>query len=382
MKVDQLIRQAKILLGENKLKDAQILFQNIIKVEPANYKAHTNIGAILLKLGDLDEAKKSFNKAIELNPEFEIAHFNLGIAEAKLLKFNEAEKSYKKAIKLKKDYAEAYSNLGSIYLKLEKLNQAEENFKETIKFKPKFAIGHYNLACTQEKLNKFNEAEKSYKKAIELKENYTEALNNLNRMIKQNKLLSDLREVRKKKISNQVNKVGLSSNPFISKRKVEKELITEIYKINSIEIDNTKDIRFGNGKFSDYELFENDSIILNKVEKDLTQIISQTIKSDIFIIDSFFNILRTGSGLASHHHINNFDRKHNLGNQKYSLTYYLTVGDQNCNEPGILKLYDPNEEILPSEGTIVIFPANRLHSASYGGKTDRVMIGVNFYSLI
>jgi len=382
MKVDQLIRQAKILLGENKLKDAQILFQNIIKVEPANYKAHTNIGAILLKLGDLDEAKKSFNKAIELNPEFEIAHFNLGIAEAKLLKFNEAEKSYKKAIKLKKDYAEAYSNLGSIYLKLEKLNQAEENFKETIKFKPKFAIGHYNLACTQEKLNKFNEAEKSYKKAIELKENYTEALNNLNRMIKQNKLLSDLKEVRKKKISNQVNKVGLSSNPFISKRKVEKELITEIYKINSIEIDNTKDIRFGNGKFSDYELFENDSIILNKVEKDLTQIISQTIKSDIFIIDSFFNILRTGSGLASHHHINNFDRKHNLGNQKYSLTYYLTVGDQNCNEPGILKLYDPNEEILPSEGTIVIFPANRLHSASYGGKTDRVMIGVNFYSLI
>ena len=128
--------------------------------------------------------------------------------------------------------------------------------------------------------------------------------------------------------------------------------------------------------------FENDSIILKKVEKDLTQIISQTIKSDIFIIDSFFNILRTGSGLASHHHINNFDRKHNLGNQKYSLTYYLTVGDQNCSEPGILKLYDPNEEILPSEGTIVIFPANRLHSASYGGKTDRIMIGVNFYSLI
>ena len=86
--------------------------------------------------------------------------------------------------------------------------------------------------------------------------------------------------------------------------------------------------------------------------------------------------------MASHHHINNFDRKHNLGDQKYSLTYYLTVGDQNCSEPGILKLYDPNEEILPSEGTIVIFPANRLHSAAYGGKSDRIMIGVNFYSLI
>ena len=82
------------------------------------------------------------------------------------------------------------------------------------------------------------------------------------------------------------------------------------------------------------------------------------------------------------HHINNFDREHTLANQKYSLTYYLTVGDQNCDEPGILKLYNPDEEILPSEGTIVIFPANRLHSATYGGKSDRIMIGVNFYSLI
>ena len=382
MKIDQLVQQAKILLSKNKLKDAQIIFQNIIKIEPDNYKAHTNIGAILLKLGDLDKAKNSFNKAIELKPDFEVAHYNLGVTLTKLLRFTEAEKSYKKAIELKKDYAEAYSNLGSVYLKIENLDKAEENFKETIKFKPKFAVGYYNLAVTQEKLNKFNEAEKSYKKAIELKEDYTEALNNLNRMIRQNKLLLNLKEIRSIKINNQINKIGLSTNPFLSERKVEKELITEIYKINSIEIDNTKDIRFGNGKFSDYELFENDSSILKRVKKDLTQIIKHAVGSDIFIIDSFFNILRTGSGLASHHHINNFDRKHNLGNQKYSLTYYLTVGDQNCSEPGILKLYDPDKEILPSEGTVIIFPANRLHSASYGGKTDRVMIGVNFYSLI
>jgi hypothetical protein len=70
-----------------------------------------------------------------------------------------------------------------------------------------------------------------------------------------------------------------------------------------------------------------------------------------------------------------------LGKQKYSLVYYLSVGDQNCSEPGILKLYDPSEDILPCEGMITIFPADRLHSAFYGGKKDRVMIGVNFYSL-
>ena len=68
--------------------------------------------------------------------------------------------------------------------------------------------------------------------------------------------------------------------------------------------------------------------------------------------------------------------------QKYSLVYYLSVGDQNCSDPGILTLYDPNDEILPTKGSIVIIPANRKHSAVYNGKTDRVMIGVNFYSLL
>ena len=45
------------------------------------------------------------------------------------------------------------------------------------------------------------------------------------------------------------------------------------------------------------------------------------------------------------------------------------------------KLNNPDEEILPSNGMVMIIPANRYHSAVYNGKIDRVMIGVNFYSL-
>ena len=108
----------------------------------------------------------------------------------------------------------------------------------------------------------------------------------------------------------------------------------------------------------------------------------QAVKSEVFVMDSFFNILSAGSGTTPHKHVRQFDKISGLINQKYSLTYYLSVGDQNCSEPGILKLYEPDKEILPSEGMIVIIPSVRSHSAIYGGKTDRVMIGINFYSLI
>ena len=61
--------------------------------------------------------------------------------------------------------------------------------------------------------------------------------------------------------------------------------------------------------------------------------------------------------------------------------YYLSVGDQGGTEPGFLKFYDPDEEILPSKGLITIFPADRYHSSVYDGNKDRVIVGVNFYIL-
>ena len=57
------------------------------------------------------------------------------------------------------------------------------------------------------------------------------------------------------------------------------------------------------------------------------------------------------------------------------------VGDQDWSEPAILKLYDAEEETLPSEGTVVILPADRMHSVVYGGEKDRIVAGDNLYIL-
>ena len=107
----------------------------------------------------------------------------------------------------------------------------------------------------------------------------------------------------------------------------------------------------------------------------------ETFNSDVFIKDSFFSIFGAGGGTARHHHVgkNDKDSTFCLAKQKYALVYYLSVGDQDCTEPGILKFYKPSQEILPSKGLITIFPADRYHSSVYGGNKDRVIIGVNFY---
>ena len=84
-----------------------------------------------------------------------------------------------------------------------------------------------------------------------------------------------------------------------------------------------------------------------------------------------------------HGHLNEIDRipQIDIAKQKFSLVYYLSIGDKDSKDQGILKFHEPNKDFQPKEGMIVIFPASRLHSVDYNGEKDRVVIVANFYLL-
>ena len=72
--------------------------------------------------------------------------------------------------------------------------------------------------------------------------------------------------------------------PFISHRKPSKDLINLLYKINSTELNKTKSgPLYGNGKTSNYQIFENNNPILNEVKKDIVKIIKNEINAEVFI---------------------------------------------------------------------------------------------------
>ena len=399
-----------------KLDEAEKSFRQAITLKPDFTEAYSNLGITLKEVGRLNEAEKSFRQAITLKPDFTEVYNNLGLTLQNLRKLDEAEASYRQAIKLKPNFTEAHSNLGITLKELGRLDEAESSYRKAITLKPDFAEAHSNLGNTLQELGKLDEAEKSFRQAIELKPDFAEAHNNLGKILykvgykdsalesieKANnidpqfqdaRLLLKVMKSRKSReesettigdTSNKCAKTGLASNPLILNRVVEKELITNLYEMSSRELDKTIDARYGNGKCSpDFNLFHDNRSIIKNVAEDLTKIMMEAVKSEIYIIGSFFNILSAGGGSNPHNHLNDLDKDigFDLGKQKYSLVYYLSVGDQHCSEPGILKLYEPGEDILPCEGMITIIPASRMHSAVYGGKTDRVMIGVNFYSL-
>ena len=177
--------------------------------------------------------------------------------------------------------------------------------------------------------------------------------------------------------------------PIILNRPVDKNLIKCLYKIKSLDLNRFTDPSFGKARGSDYELFQDNEKITRDLRRDLVSLTQKIFNSDIFFRDSFFTILEGDSIIKKHNHIGSLDIFPNLDlwKQKYSLVYYLSKGDQDCKYPGSLKFYEDinskksNLEILPTDGMIIIFPADRYHSVKYNGNKDRVIIGVNFYSI-
>jgi len=377
-------------------KKAKDCFEQAIAINPSYVDAHNNLGNIFKELGEHQKAKDCYVKAIELNPNYAEAHYNLGNVFKDSENLQKAKDCYVKAIELNPNYAEAHYNLGVIFKALGEHQKAKSCYEKAIKINPNYTNAYFNLGAIFQELSDLQKAKECYEKVIEIDPNYVGVHNNLNLLLKIKRLLSKIEQTRKSEIKTKIgffkkvptklsiSDLRLTSNPFISNMKVEAELVSQLYKISSKKLDDVdlEYLRYGNGKSSDYELFENNFSTIKTVAKDLVNIMKEAVKSDIFIMESFFNIFQTESGIISHNHVSAFDYNSGLLNQKFSLTYYLDIGDQNCSEPGILKLEDPDEEILPTEGMIVIFPANRRHSAIYNGRKDRVMIGVNFYSLL
>jgi tetratricopeptide (TPR) repeat protein len=418
--VNQLFQEAVTAHQEGKLEEAEKLYREILETEPTQIDANHNLGLLLISLNKSAEAIPLLKIAVETNPsieqfwvsyttalinekQFEEAesccrkaikqkvnsakiYFNLGITLNELGRLEESEESYKIAIELKPEFAEAYHNLGNILKKLSRLDEAEIYYRKAIELKTNYTDAHNNLSITLRELGRLDEAETSCKKAIKLNPNFVNAHVNLKSILKYKELLFKIDQQKitnQNSIKKQDTQKTLKLNTFVSNRAVETDLIKDLYKIKFTEI-SKKDTGpfFGSGKVSNFNLFENDYLSLKAVEKDLIKIMCHAVGSDVFIMDSFLNILSANSGSNYHSHLGNFDVNNNLINQKYSLQYYLSVGDQNCENPGVFKLKNPFEEILPTNGMITIIPAGRSHSATYNGKKDRVMIGVNFYGLI
>ena len=128
-------KDIKTLIYEGNYKEVVNKYNQIIEIEPNNYKAHNNLGNALKELGKLKEAATSYRQAIKIKPDYTKAHFNLGNILNGFGKYKEAIRILLLALKINPNYNEAHNCLAISYKKLGKFEKA---------------ITHYNKANTSE----------------------------------------------------------------------------------------------------------------------------------------------------------------------------------------------------------------------------------------
>ena len=164
---------------QNKLKEAQELYNQVLKIDPNQSAVLNNLGVILGQLGGYQKAKDCYEKAIEIDPNYSEAHNNLGLIFQAVKDYQKAINCYEKAIEINPNYANANYNLGVVFQVLAEYQKAKGYLEKAIEINPNYSLAHNNLGAIFQKLDENQKARNNFEKAIEINPNYVDAHRNL-----------------------------------------------------------------------------------------------------------------------------------------------------------------------------------------------------------
>ena len=107
-------------------EDAIKVYYDLLSIDTGNTHAHSNIGRLLMEVGDFETAVGHYNKAVEFDPNNYSAYINRANYYFKIQDFENAIADAKKALSIRNNGSEAASLLTIIYA----LQNDEENKKK------------------------------------------------------------------------------------------------------------------------------------------------------------------------------------------------------------------------------------------------------------
>lgn len=196
-----------------RLKEAEDIYQEVLKKDPENIDAchllgvigyqtgrndvaieliskaiekdstqshfHNNLGNAFYGQGRLDEALEAYQKTVNINPGFAEAHDNLGNVFSRQGRLERAIDAYQEALRIRPDYPEAWNHLGNALYGQGRLDEAVAAYQEALKIRPDYAEAHTHLGNVLAEQGKRDQAAASFERAIAYRPGYAEAYRHL-----------------------------------------------------------------------------------------------------------------------------------------------------------------------------------------------------------
>ncbi len=170
---------ALALANEGKTEAAIGEYRTALKIDPEDFQARNNLGALFVALGRYPASIREYEEAIRLQPGKAEILSNLGIAWAQLGKTDKAMELFEQALARDPECVQAYNNRAGVLLRLGRPEEAIADYRRVVAIKPDDDEAHYNLGLALGGKGAYEEAITQYRETIRLQPGSDGAHNNL-----------------------------------------------------------------------------------------------------------------------------------------------------------------------------------------------------------
>jgi Flp pilus assembly protein TadD len=117
-------------------KTLQAYQEFLLRLNPANGKAHSDLAQLLLAQGHTADALVHLRKSCELTPDADQPHYLLGIVLRQSGQLAEAQRELETAVRLNPQNYKAHGNLGLIAVSQNRIGRAEAHFRAALRINP------------------------------------------------------------------------------------------------------------------------------------------------------------------------------------------------------------------------------------------------------
>lgn len=165
------------LLQNERLRDAQQVFEDILSVEPSNEHGLNLLGVVFIQLQQAEQAIRVLEKALIVNNKDAQTFNNLGLAYKELHQFQKAQKAFSSSLSLSPQQPQTHNNLGNVLAALDQHKQAAFAFDAALKLDANYPECLSNFAQSLKALGELDIALKAIDHANQLVPNNSYYLN-------------------------------------------------------------------------------------------------------------------------------------------------------------------------------------------------------------
>lgn len=164
-----------ILEGRDRLDEARQHFEQAVALNPGYAPPYLHLGGLQRLNGDASTAEQWYRRGLQVDPTSADLHYNLGVVLARQGRHDLAVEHYRRSVEQKPESAAAWSNLGAAWLETGHPDEAVSAFRRALAREPRSAVLWYNLGTALERQGEWGGALEAHAEALRLEPGLVQA---------------------------------------------------------------------------------------------------------------------------------------------------------------------------------------------------------------